>query len=169
VVVRRLRLLSALSDAELELLRSLGDRRHRHAAGEELVTEGDPTDRPRFIVSGWACRQRVLPDGRRQIFNFLLPGDGLGLNRSLGAELSTVTAPSRPAKRRDWPGRSPPSSRSNTSCCSTIWSGWAGRRPTSGSRISCWSCNAAWRSSASATTSGSRCRSPRRSWPTRSA
>jgi CRP-like cAMP-binding protein len=92
VVVRRLRLLSALSDAELELLRSLGERRHRHAAGDELVTEGDLTDRPRFIVSGWACRQRVLPDGRRQIFNFLLPGDGLGLNRSLGAELSTVTA-----------------------------------------------------------------------------
>ena len=32
-------------------------------------------DRPVFLVSGWACRARVLPDGRRQIFSHLLPGD----------------------------------------------------------------------------------------------
>jgi CRP-like cAMP-binding protein len=91
-VVRRLRLLSALSDAELELLRNLGDRRERHIAGDELTTEGDYSGRPRFILSGWACRQRVLPDGRRQIFGFLLPGDGFGLNRRPGPELSTITA-----------------------------------------------------------------------------
>lgn len=28
-----------------------------------------------IIVSGWACEMRVLPDGRRQIFSILLPGD----------------------------------------------------------------------------------------------
>lgn len=28
-----------------------------------------------IIVSGWACELRILPDGRRQIFTFLLPGD----------------------------------------------------------------------------------------------
>lgn len=27
------------------------------------------------ILSGWACEMRILPDGRRQIFSFLLPGD----------------------------------------------------------------------------------------------
>jgi CRP-like cAMP-binding protein len=31
------------------------------------------------VISGWACRLRYLPDGRRQIFTFLLPGDTLGL------------------------------------------------------------------------------------------
>lgn len=92
VVVRRLRLLGAGSDTELELVRSLGERRERYVAGEELVTEGDVIVRPRFILSGWACRQRVLPDGRRQIFSFLLPGDGIGLDRRLSPELSTVTA-----------------------------------------------------------------------------
>ena len=91
VVVRRLRALSTLSEAELDLLRNLGERRERHIAGEELALEGMPSGRPRFILSGWACRQRVLPDGRRQIFSFLLPGDGFGLGRR-GPELSTIAA-----------------------------------------------------------------------------
>jgi CRP-like cAMP-binding protein len=33
------------------------------------------SDRLVVIVSGWACELRLLPDGRRQIFSFLLPGD----------------------------------------------------------------------------------------------
>jgi len=33
------------------------------------------------VVSGWASRQRVLPDGRRQIFSFILPGEPIGLGR----------------------------------------------------------------------------------------
>jgi CRP-like cAMP-binding protein len=90
VVVRRMGALAALSEAELDLLRGLGERRTRHAAGDELIAEGDVTGRARFILSGWACRQRVLPDGRRQIFSFLLPGDCLG--RRAGPELSTVAA-----------------------------------------------------------------------------
>jgi hypothetical protein len=31
--------------------------------------------RGQLIVSGWACEMRVLVDGRRQIFSFLMPGD----------------------------------------------------------------------------------------------
>src|SRR3954469_7965789 len=92
MVGRRLGHLSALSDPELALLRNLGDRRERHASGEELAAEGGLSGRPRFILSGWACRQRVLPDGRRQIFSFLLPGDGLGLSRRPALELSTTAA-----------------------------------------------------------------------------
>lgn len=91
VVVRRLRSLSALSEAELDLLRDLGHRRERRASGEELVAEGD-AGRPQFLTSGWACRQRVLPDGRRQIFGFLVPGDCVGLSPRAGPELSTLVA-----------------------------------------------------------------------------
>ncbi|HEY8572390.1 Crp/Fnr family transcriptional regulator [Phenylobacterium sp.] len=83
-VMRRLRTLAPLSEDELALLRTMVERRERHAPGEELVAEGYPPRRPRFVVSGWACRQRVMPDGRRQIFGFLLPGDGLGLGERPG-------------------------------------------------------------------------------------
>jgi CRP-like cAMP-binding protein len=77
-ILRRLKSLANLSEAEMESIRTLGDRRERHAQGEQLVAEGANGIRPRFVVSGWACRQRLMPDGRRQIFSFLLPGDGFG-------------------------------------------------------------------------------------------
>jgi CRP-like cAMP-binding protein len=32
-------------------------------------------ERQLVVVTGWACELRILPDGRRQIFGFLLPGD----------------------------------------------------------------------------------------------
>lgn len=48
-------------------------------AGAEIVGERDPAPRPRFLVLGWAARVRWLPDGRRQLINFILPGDGIGI------------------------------------------------------------------------------------------
>jgi CRP-like cAMP-binding protein len=89
-VLRRLRAYSALSEAEQEFLRTLMDRRERVPAGEELVPDGGLADPPRFILSGWACRQRVLSDGRRQIFSFLLPGDSIGLRTRASAELAPI-------------------------------------------------------------------------------
>ena len=92
-VVRRLRALTPLSDAELELVRTLTERRERHPAGEELVAEGRTARRPRFVVAGWAAHQRVLSDGRRQIFSFSLPGDGIGVcERPTPPALSSIVA-----------------------------------------------------------------------------
>ncbi|RAK58363.1 Crp/Fnr family transcriptional regulator [Phenylobacterium hankyongense] len=92
-VLRRLRSLSGLSEAEQDLVRNLSERRERHAAGDELIAEGQTGRRARFVVSGWACNQRVLPDGRRQIFSFLVPGDVFGLcERPAPPALSSVVA-----------------------------------------------------------------------------
>jgi CRP-like cAMP-binding protein len=92
VVVRRLRSLAPLSEGEQELVRSLGSRRERRSAGDTISAEGAIPAAPCFIVSGWACRHRVLSDGRRQIFGFLLPGDGLGLQPATTPEPSAVVA-----------------------------------------------------------------------------
>lgn len=89
-IVRRLRSLAILSDGELELVRALGDRRERHGPGEQLINEGPAPGRPRFVVSGWACRQRLMSDGRRQIFSLLLPGDSFGFGAR--PALSSVVA-----------------------------------------------------------------------------
>jgi CRP-like cAMP-binding protein len=91
-VMRRLRAFAVLSDDEQAFVRALAERRERHAPGEELVSEGQPPRRARFVVSGWASRQRVMPDGRRQIFGFLLPGDGIGLARPAAPALTSVVA-----------------------------------------------------------------------------
>lgn len=44
------------------------------AAGDVIRwDEGVPG--PKLIVRGWACESRTLPNGRKQLFDFLLPGD----------------------------------------------------------------------------------------------
>ena len=59
--------------------RVLGGFPHKkeHAAGAVLLAEesleGQGT--PRILVSGWASRAQILPNGKCQIFGFLIPGD----------------------------------------------------------------------------------------------
>ena len=40
-----------------------------------LVKEGQVPDEAYTIVFGWVARAKILPDGRRQILEFLMPGD----------------------------------------------------------------------------------------------
>ncbi len=59
---------------------------HRHlAAGSEIIHQGEVDAELFTLFSGWAFRHRTLPDGRRQILNFLLPGDLLGLQANMMA------------------------------------------------------------------------------------
>lgn len=63
------------------------------AAGSELIVEGEPLDRARIMLSGWAARVRMLSDGRRQILSFLLPGDAFGIAaRPCGFAPSAIVA-----------------------------------------------------------------------------
>ena len=43
--------------------------------GDEIILEGDTITSMFVVESGWAIRYRILDDGRRQILNFMLPGD----------------------------------------------------------------------------------------------
>lgn len=45
------------------------------APRDELQAERRPMEGLHLIVEGFACRFKLLPDGRRQILGFLLPGD----------------------------------------------------------------------------------------------
>src|SRR5262249_21763703 len=75
-VIRRLSAVAPLSDAGIAaLVKAIGERIQRAGPGEELVCEGDRPDRVLMILSGWLTRYKTLEDGRRQIVNFLLPGD----------------------------------------------------------------------------------------------
>jgi CRP-like cAMP-binding protein len=50
-------------------------RTQMHYEEQTLFPAEDRLGGPMIILSGWAARCRVLPDGKRQIFNFLMPGD----------------------------------------------------------------------------------------------
>jgi CRP-like cAMP-binding protein len=72
--LRHLQSLTLLADDEIDLVNSLSRRLREYPAKSELHREGQSPP-PRVLVSGWACRTRMLSDGRRQIVSFLLPGD----------------------------------------------------------------------------------------------
>jgi CRP-like cAMP-binding protein len=52
-------------------------------AGTEIIRAGDDSPEIYTLYSGWAFRFKTLADGRRQILNFLLPGDLVGLQAAM--------------------------------------------------------------------------------------
>lgn len=55
--------------------------------GTTIMSEGSHTAHLYTLLSGWAFRYKMLPDGRRQILNYMLPGDLLGLQGSVIGEM----------------------------------------------------------------------------------
>ncbi|NUQ18633.1 MAG: Crp/Fnr family transcriptional regulator [Sphingomonas sp.] len=49
-------------------------------ARRDLVSEGDEPRFVHLVLDGWGCRYKTLPDGKRQIVSFFLPGDFCDLN-----------------------------------------------------------------------------------------
>jgi CRP-like cAMP-binding protein len=75
-VIRRLNAFRSLSAEAAEVLdKVLRERILRAGAGQDLVSEGDRPERIQIVLSGWLCRYKTLEDGRRQIVNFVLPGE----------------------------------------------------------------------------------------------
>jgi len=49
-------------------------------ARRDLIREGENPQYVHVMVDGWGCRYKTLPDGRRQIVAFFVPGDFCDLN-----------------------------------------------------------------------------------------
>ena len=55
--------------------------------GTTVLSEGVNNAHLYTVLSGWAFRYKSLPDGRRQILNYVLPGDLVGLQGSVLGEM----------------------------------------------------------------------------------
>lgn len=55
--------------------------------GATLLAEGSHSAHLFTVLSGWGFRYKLLDDGRRQILNYVLPGDMIGLQGSLMGEM----------------------------------------------------------------------------------
>lgn len=71
---------------EIAFIQSLKRSEVNVAAGGAIIPERASTSDLYTLLSGWAFRFRSLQDGRRQILNFLLPGDLIGLQEQLTGE-----------------------------------------------------------------------------------
>jgi CRP-like cAMP-binding protein len=82
-LTRKLSAFVALSEMELAMLDRLHQRRKIFVAGRDLVHQGQ-SDRAAYILAeGWVCSYKIQPDGSRQIVDFQIPGDFLGLRSVL--------------------------------------------------------------------------------------
>lgn len=89
-----LRPMRAFRDKPADEIAFINDMKRDHIsvpARTELIHPGQEDADLYTVFSGWAFRYKSLPDGRRQILNFLLPGDFTGLQASMfGASLYGV-------------------------------------------------------------------------------
>ncbi len=65
-----------LAPPEQDRIDLISTRRLRHIrTRQDIVPEGERPETVTLILAGWACRYKVMEDGRRQIIGLLLPGD----------------------------------------------------------------------------------------------
>lgn len=82
-LTRKLSAFVALSEAELAVLDRLHQRRRSFVAGRDLVHQGQSDQAAYILSAGWVCSYKIQPDGSRQIVDFQIPGDFLGLRSVL--------------------------------------------------------------------------------------
>lgn len=75
MLIRKLESIATLSDDERGAILSLPARTRTLGAGQDIVRDGNKPSQCCLIVEGWACRYKLLDEGRRQIFSFHIPGD----------------------------------------------------------------------------------------------
>ena len=78
-LIGRLDGLAALSPGDRALITSILRDGASHPPGSVLLQQGQAVAGPRLLVAGWAWRMRSLPNGQRQVFALVLPGDFIGL------------------------------------------------------------------------------------------
>jgi CRP-like cAMP-binding protein len=82
-LAKKLSAFAPLNDEEQAYLVDLQARFVLVKRGQELLREGEDGQKVYIIQSGWACSYKDLPDGRRQVISFPLPGDCVGLHSAL--------------------------------------------------------------------------------------
>jgi CRP-like cAMP-binding protein len=96
-LIRKLEQLTWLSADDQRLLERLTwEHVRRIGPREDIVCEGDGPGEIHLILSGWACRSKLLEDGRGAILAFLLPGDLCDLDsfllRTMDHSVGALTA-----------------------------------------------------------------------------
>ncbi len=94
-LVTRLRQFIDLTTAEIASLQSLTRPLRKAQPHEDLITHGHASSTAVLLHQGWAIRHRALEDGRRQVLDFVIPGDfcdpSVFVTPVAGFSLTTIT------------------------------------------------------------------------------
>ena len=85
--LRGVHVLREFSAKELEFVTEFKSGELNVQAGTSILLQGTNSAHLYTVLSGWAFRYKMLPDGRRQILNYALPSDFLGLQGSVNDEM----------------------------------------------------------------------------------
>ena len=79
--LRTLEAFTPVTPEELAFIQKFRNGTACVAAGGAIIHEQKPNGKLFTLYAGWAFRYKTLQDGRRQILNFMLPGDLVGLQQ----------------------------------------------------------------------------------------
>ena len=85
--LRRLEQFREFTPKELAFVSSFKSGELHSSAGSSVMVEGARSAHLYTVLSGWGFRYKILEDGRRQILNYILPGDLVGLQGTLDGEM----------------------------------------------------------------------------------
>lgn len=74
-LIRKLESVATLTDEERQAIESLPARTRVLKPGQDIAQDGDRASQCCLILEGWACRYKLVGEGRRQIFSFHVAGD----------------------------------------------------------------------------------------------
>lgn len=83
LLARKLGAFVTLSGDDFAALDRFHVRRRTYPPGRDITHEGQANQSAYILASGWACSYKLLSNGTRQIVDFQIPGDFLGLRSVL--------------------------------------------------------------------------------------
>ena len=85
--LRHMKRFRPFTEAELEFVSTFKRGELIADPGTTVLVEGARSAHLYTVLSGWGFRYKILEDGRRQILNYIVPGDMIGLQGAVMAEM----------------------------------------------------------------------------------
>ena len=85
--LRKFEIFSGFDEDELEFTQSFKAGEMAVEGGSTLMLEGQPSPQIFTVLEGLGLRYKILECGRRQVLNFAMPGDLIGLHAAVMGEM----------------------------------------------------------------------------------
>lgn len=86
-LIRKLEHGAPLTDNDRAVLEAISQKSRAIPTNHDIITEGTRPAAVTLVMRGFACRYKLLPDGKRQITALLVPGDFCDLHVAQLAEM----------------------------------------------------------------------------------